>query len=98
MHKRTQIEIHLNKEERDLLFDFFKYCKSFSRTSQLANFLLWRKNSDKRVNYKIIARWLRREDLLTVEKILREKEQEREGIKKEPKPSLKELILIKRRI
>ena len=102
MYKRTKVEIYLDNWEREVLLDFFKYCKSFSRTSQLANFLLWRKGSDQRVNYKIISRWLRRIDPIMTEIILGQKKEERRKWREQRKKQreeydLKDLIIIGRK-
>jgi len=100
MYKRTKCEIYLTKEEQQLLIDFFKYCKSFSRTSQLANFFLWRKGSEKRIDYRVIARWLRRVDSVMVEITLRQRQQERIKWRQEGKKqrqleyNLRDLIIV----
>ncbi|RLG71022.1 MAG: hypothetical protein DRO11_05205 [Methanobacteriota archaeon] len=101
MYKRTKVEIYLNDWERKLLLDFFRYTKSFSRTSQLASFFMWKKGYSRKIDYRIVARWLRRIDPVMVELILRQREEQRrkwreEKLKKE-EPRIADLIIIQRR-
>jgi len=99
MYKRTKIEIYLDDWEREILLDFFKYSKSFSRTSQLANFFMRRKGNPRKIDYRCVSRWLRRIDPIMVEIILRQRQEERrkwrEQRKKREEYDLKDLIVVR---
>lgn len=103
MHKRTQVEILLTKEEQQLALDYFRYRKTFRRTAEFINFLLWRRGVSKKVNYKIVSRWLRRRIPLECELLLKQREEQRKKWRREkekerqPEYSLKDLIIIGRR-
>jgi len=101
MYKRTKIELYLTKEEMQMAFDYFRYIKTFKGTAYFINFLLWRKGVDKKVNYRIVSRWLRRKYPVMTEALLRQREEQRKRWREEKKQKenydLKGLIIIGRR-
>ena len=100
--KRSRIEIYLDDYERKLLLDFFRYTKSFSKVSLLASFFMWRKGNPRKIDYRIVSRWLRRLDPIGTELILRQREEERRKWRQQKERQredydLKDLIIIGRR-